>query len=217
MRRAWCIIGLLLLTGCAGDSDVARVASLLYNSVTAAPMKVARERAAEIPYASVGIQLGSSDQVLFVLGETVAGELHWFAGEQSSVATRSGRVVRTVGLPYDLGGFRASPANAADSAPASAAAQNEFLMDFPDLGVFGANARCASRVIGDEEIEILGARILTHHVAERCTVQALRWNFENDFWYDRATGYVWRSRQYIHPKSRPLTLEILRPEQQTPA
>jgi hypothetical protein len=217
MRKASCLVGLLLLTGCAADSDVARVASLLFNGVTAAPTKVTRERAAAIPYASVGIQLGASDQVLFVLGETVGDELHWFAGEQTSVGTRRGRIVRTVGLPYDLGGFHPSPASAVDFNPASATAQDDFLMDFPDLGVFGANARCSRRVIGDEETEILGANIPTRHVAERCAVQALRWNFENEFWYDRTTGYVWRSKQYIHPKSRPLTLETLRPEQQNPS
>ena len=70
--------------------------------------------------------------------------------------------------------------------------------------------------MGDDSIEIFGSRIPTRHIVEHCIVQVLRWNFDNEFWQDRTSGYVWRSSQHIHPKSPPLILEVLRPEQNGP-
>jgi hypothetical protein len=45
----------------------------------------------------------------------------------------------------------------------------------------------------------------------------MRWNFDNEYWTDKMTGYVWRSSQHIHPKAPPLILEVLRPEQNNQA
>ena len=211
MFRWYCLLPLLVLTACARDSEVLQVGSVLLNSVSRSSVKIPRERAAAIPYATMGLEIGSSDQALLILGTTTQDELDWFAGEQVFVRTRGGRVIRTAGLPYDLGGLRALPV--AGGTAAGGAAPMLYSLDFPDLGVFGATAQCASRDLKDDTIEILGARILTRHITEHCSVQALRWNFDNEFWRDRTSGYVWRSSQHIHPKSPPLILEVLRPEQ----
>jgi hypothetical protein len=80
--------------------------------------------------------------------------------------------------------------------------------------VFGATAQCSRRAVGDETIQIFGAPIATRHVVEHCDVPTIRWRFDNDFWEDRMSGYVWRSSQHIHPKAPVLTLEVFRPEQQ---
>jgi hypothetical protein len=89
-------------------------------------------------------------------------------------------------------------------------------LDFPDLGIFGATAQCSQKDMGDEDVEIFGSRIATRHIVEHCTVEAMRWSFDNEFWKDKTSGYIWRSSQYIHPKSPPLILEVLRPEQNNP-
>jgi hypothetical protein len=215
MSRVFFVLPALFLTACTADSDVVRVGSFLYDSVAGSNEKVSRERAAAIPYATMGLEVGSSAQGLLILGTTMGDELDWFAGENLFVATRHGHVIRTIGLPYDLGGVQ--PLN-----PGSTNQQQKignimvFAMDFPELGIFGARSECSRRIIGDENVEILGAPVATRHVIEHCEVQALKWKFDDDFWEDRTSGYVWRSRQHIHPKSPPITLEVLRPEVAAP-
>jgi len=214
MSRIWILLA-CFLTACTRDSDVVRVGSILLQAVRGSAEKIPRERAAAVPYASMGLEFGSSAQVLLVLGTAMGDELDWFAGEQIFVATRRGRVIRTAGLPYDLGGIHplsatAVAANGGGMPPAL------FSLDFPDLGVFGATAQCSSRDLGDDNIDILGARIATRHIVEHCAVQVMRWNFDNEYWTDKTTGYVWRSSQHIHPKAPPLILEVLRPEQKNP-
>ncbi len=211
MKRACAILPILMLAGCE-DSDAYKVGTVLVNSVTGNPEKIPRERAAAIPYATMGLELGSTPELLLVLGTDSAGELDWYAGDQVFVRTRNGKITRTVGLPYDLGGSRPIPITAAASS-ASAAALAQYSLDFPDLGVFGATEQCSSRQAGEETISILGAAIPARHVVEHCTVADMRWNFDDDFWMDKGSGYIWRSRQYIHPNSPPVVLEVFRPEQ----
>ena len=203
----------LFLTGCTTDTDLVQLGNLLYDAATKSPEKITRERAASVPYATMGMELGSSAQALLILGTTTADELDWFAGENIFVRTRRGHVIRTVGLPYDLGGLRAI-----DNAPGMPRNAQDGLLsfDFPDLGVFGATAQCSRRNVGEDTVEILGGRIPTRHVVEHCQVPTMRWTFDNEYWEDRTTGYVWRSSQHIHPKAPLLILEVFRPEQSGP-
>src|SRR6266550_4353289 len=216
MRRFFCIPLVFLLTACVQDSDVVQAGNFLLNSFDKSAEKIPRERVAAVPYATMGMELGSSAQALLVLGTITQDELDWFAGEQVFVRTRNGRVIRTAGLPYDLGGLRDLSTNSIPPGSASGSAPQQFSLDFPDLGIFGATAQCSLRDMGDDSVEIFGSRIPTRHIVEHCTVQTLRWNFDNEFWQDRTSGYVWRSSQHIHPKSPPLILEVLRPEQKGP-
>jgi hypothetical protein len=211
MSRLWILLA-CCLTACTQDSDVVRVGNILFQAVSGSVEKIPRERAAAIPYATMGMELGSSAQVLLVLGTAGQDELDWFAGEQVFVATRGGRVIRTAGLPYDLGGIHPLSTASAAGSPGGAAS-TLFSLDFPDLGIFGATAQCSSRDLGEDAINILGARISTRHIVEHCAVKLMRWNFDNEYWTDNMTGYVWRSSQHIHPKAPPLILEVLRPEQ----
>src|SRR5258706_98771 len=130
MRRFFFIPLAFALAGCAGDSDLAQAGNLIFNSLDKSAEKIPRERAAAVPYATMGIELGSSAQALLMF-----------------VAC---------GVPV-------------------------------------------------------------RHIVEHCTVDALRWSFDNEYWEDRMSGYVWRSSQHIHPKSPPLILEVLRPEQNNPS
>ena len=205
------ILPLLLLGGCE-DSDAFRVGTVLVNSITQTPEKISRERAAQIPYASMGLEIGATPQLLLVLGTSVGNELDWFAGEDVFVRTRQGRIVRTVGLPYDLGGIRAVTTTADSAAAGRISATEHYSFDFPDLGVYGADAQCTRKDSGDTSVEILGAAIASRHIVEHCTVPSMRWSFDNEYWSDK-TGYVWRSSQHIHPNSPPVILEVFRPEQ----
>jgi hypothetical protein len=48
-------------------------------------------------------------------------------------------------------------------------------------------------------------------VVEDCKAAQLGWSFSNEFWEDDATGYVWKSQQFVEPDIDPVTLESLRP------
>jgi hypothetical protein len=208
-QNVFAILAFALLSCCAGNANSEKLTNLFFNYVKGTVEKVPREKAAAIPYPTMGLEFGYTPEVLLVLATATPEELDWYAGEALFVATQHGRVIRTVGLPNDLGGRRAT------SSLDVAARAISYALDFPDLGIFGAAALCSSVDRGEESVEILGGGIATRHIVEHCTVPTMKWTFDNDYWEDRATRYVWRSRQYIHPKSPPIVLEVFRPEDVT--
>jgi hypothetical protein len=198
----------VFLAGCASDS--ARVAQAVLQSVWAPEgTRITRQEAADIPFATIGAQVGEGNQGILVLGTLSPEQAEWYSGEFVMIRTRGGRIVRTAGMPYDLGGLDVRPPAAA------AAARGETVTlsyDFPDLGVFGAIGNCSQRDAGPATIEILGVQIATRRFVEDCEIASLDWAFEAEYWKDPATNYVWRSRQYVHPRSDPVTIEVFRPE-----
>jgi hypothetical protein len=188
------------------NSDFAKVGVLIYRQILGGEESVPRERVAAIPYATLGVRLGSSDQVMFVLGSVSGGDLHWIGGKQFAITTHGGRIVRTVGFLHNLTGFQ-------KSSP-TAGATHDYLYDFAELNAYSILVRCSERDVGPERIVIVGYPHDTVHVAEDCRAAQLDWTFTNDFWKDAATGYVWKSQQYIQPDIDALTLESLRPAQE---
>jgi hypothetical protein len=218
MRRSLAGATLLLLAGCSsadsGNTNYAQFYQLVKQSVSATfgTVRVTRDQAASIPYASMGYSLDGGNQMLLVLATDSAGELLWTGPSHAVIVTRDGRIVRTVGLGHDLAGL--TTPSAAAPAPA-AAARGPFsstrLEDFPELGLYGTLVSCRARLVGRQRIQILGQAVTTNRVDEACQSQRPDWSFVDSYWVDPDNGLVWRSRQHIHPKGTQIETEVFRP------
>ena len=212
MRRS------LLLTGCSstdsGNTNYAQFYQLAKQSLSASfgNVRVTRDQAASIPYASMGFRLDGGNQNLLVLATDSGGELLWTGPSHAVIVTRDGRIVRTVGLGHDLASL--TMRNAA-APPPGAAVHGPFastrLEDFPELGLYGALVSCRAHLVGRQRIDILGQAVTTNRVDESCHSQAPDWSFVDSYWVDPDNGLVWRSRQHIHPKGGEIETEIFRP------
>jgi hypothetical protein len=203
------------LTGCqdlgtlsGSNSDFGKMGVLLLHQITGigSSESVPRERAAAIPYASLGVRLGGSDESMFVLASKSGEDLLWLGGKAVAVTTRHGRVVRTVGFRYNVSGVQLAEPAKRDSAQATI----EYLYDFAEQSRYGIPVKCVRRIIGAERIVIIGVSHDTSHLAEDCSASGMDWSFRNEFWVD-AAGYTWKSREFIEPRLDPLGLEVLRP------
>ena len=172
---------------------------------------VTRETAAAVPYASIGVRLGSSEESLLVLATSTGDTRHWQAGTHVAIVTRDGRITTTVGLTHNLdtlqGPFPDSP-----SRPPESGGAYHFIMDMVDMGQYGILSRCTQHDEGAERIIIIGVAHDAHHIVEDCRAKQLSWSYSNEFWRDSQTGYVWKSVQNFRPDMDALTLEVFRPE-----
>lgn len=175
--------------------------------------RITRAQAAAIPYASLGYSVGDADERILVLATDTDGKQIWTSAEHVVLTTHGGRLVQTVGLPYNLAGM--TSANNGDLPPLAAAIKAPYtsvrLMDFPDLSAYGVRAVCTTQSKGPESVTVLGTTIATTRVDERCRSGERDWSFTNSYWLDPQTGMVWQSRQSIHPRLDSLQIEIFRP------
>jgi hypothetical protein len=210
----WLLIALPLASCALESSDTAQISMKLYQSVIGHGTKVAHDAAAAVPFASIGVEAGSSDQTMLVLGTNNFGDLAFYSANHIMIMTNHGRIVATAGLPNNLNRLQISNKSMLPEFAPSVGAHYQLFYDFGDLGLYSMNANCTSNDGGPENIEILGTKIRTRHIVEDCNMASIGWSFENEYWTDADSGYIWRSVQSPHPKLPALTIEVLRPEQQ---
>jgi hypothetical protein len=198
------------LGGCVINEDVTIIGQALWRQlVSGDAQKLPREQIAAIPYATMGLQMGSTPQTLLVLGGDTPLGLEWYGAGDVFIFTNEGRVMRTAGLPFDRGGLYPGP-------EAPNASERNFLWDVPDLNAYSVPIRCSVAYAENETIEILGVSIATRRRVENCVSELFNWAFEDSYWEDAETGHVWRSWQFIHPQMPPIALEVLRPAASEP-
>ncbi|HET7086134.1 MAG TPA: YjbF family lipoprotein [Rhizomicrobium sp.] len=209
----------LLAAGCnsshSGNNNYTQFYQIARQSLSASfgNVRVSRNEAAAIPYASMGYSQDGGNQIMLVLGTDSGGELLWTSAAHVVIVTRDGRIVRTVGLGHDLSAFNARN-NAALPAPAAAIKApftSTRLEDFSELGLYGIQLSCSARLAGRQSIKILGQAISTMRVDESCRAATPEWVFTDSFWVDSDNGLVWRSRQHVNPKGGMVETEIFRP------
>jgi hypothetical protein len=216
--RPLAALTLILAGGCSsagsGNTNYSQFYQILKSSLAATmgDVRVTREQAAAVPYASMGYSIDGGNQLLLVLATDSNGELLWTSPSHVVIVTRDGRITRTLGLPHDLasvtspGGFAPAPA-AALRGPFTSTRQE----DFPQLGLYGVSLSCRARLVGRQKIDILGQAIMTNRIEETCRSQTPDWSFTDIYWLDPANGLAWRSRQHTHPKGGTVEIEIFRP------
>jgi len=214
-RSAFLAAGLtIVLAGCGNigsvsgnQSDIGKIGALLLHEIRGigSSTGVPRERAAAIPYASLGVRFGGSDEAMFVLAGKSGDDLLWLGGNVA-VTTRHGRIVRTVGFKHNISGVHAAEGVKQDLSQLSV----NYLYDFAEQARYGIAVKCTRQNLGAERIVIIGVSHDTSHVAEECNATSMDWSFRNEFWAD-STGFVWQSRQFIEPRLDSFMLEVLRP------
>jgi hypothetical protein len=218
--RGWAVGALALLSascssGTSGNTNYSQFYQIIKTSFSASfgKIRVSRDQAAAIPYASMGYSVDGGNQVLLVLGTDTGGELLWTSAAHVVIVTRDGRIVRSLGLGQDLTGLT-TPSNAPPPSPAAAIREpfaSTRLEDFPELGLYGVTVSCRAHMAGRQTIKILGQAIPTIQVDEACQSRNPEWSFVDNYWVDADNGLVWRSHQHVHPKGGVIETEIFRP------
>jgi hypothetical protein len=207
----------LLLAGCASGDQISpwgEYYQVLRQSFSGSfgSKAVTRDRAAAVPYASLGYRLNGGPESMIVLATDNGGEELWTSSAHIVIVTQDGSVKRTVGLPHDLGQW--TPARGSSLLPPVAALTSPqtvtLLADFPDRGSYSSAVTCHLAAAGPETVTILGRAIATTRVNEDCDAPQLKWQFRNSYWLD-GDHFVWRSVQHIHPSGDTLDIEIFRP------
>jgi hypothetical protein len=199
----------------SGNTNYAQFYQLLRQSLSASfgNVRVTREQAASVSYASMGFSLDGGNQTMLVLATDSGGELLWTSAAHVVIVTRDGRIVRSLGLGHDLSGLTTPGGRTAP--PLSAALRGPFtstrLEDFPELGRYGVQVSCRARMVGRQSIKILGQAVAAVRVDETCRSNQPEWIFTDNFWLDSDNGMVWRSRQHVHPQGGTVETEIFRP------
>jgi len=149
---------------------------------------------------------------MLVLASKTNDQLFWTSADRIALITATGRIVKTGGLRWNLSDtVFPEPDPLGDilnlSAPLVRARR---LADFRDIGKFSVTINTELTRIGPQPITVLGSEISTVAFVERCEAREFDWSFENQFWADSDSGFIWKTFQTIHPNLDPITTEVFR-------
>ena len=188
-----------------------KTAELAFQGRPDAP--ITRSQIEASPYASVRAKMGSSGRVVMVLGRYDAPDLHWISADRVAIATRNGRIVKTAGLSENLKNTDfLGPDPVADGLHQLVGTTTvRRLIDIDAGNHFGVPVTSQLTPQGRETIEVLERTYETIVVRETNVAKILDWEFENYYWVDPDTGFVWKSLQHATPNTPPVELEVLKP------
>ncbi len=205
--------GAACLSGCGPQSSLGLIrdtTALAFKSRKDYPRS--RQQVEALPYAQLGLRIGNGAPGILVLGDRTESDLQWVSANRIMVATRDGRIVRTVGLAVDLLQVRQQSPDLLKQynfeTQQLRGSESAASIDFGTHYSVPMVTRFA--VEGSETIDILGERIDVLRVSEKIECDSLRWKATNTYWLSKRSALVWRSRQHIVPGQPPLEFEILK-------
>jgi hypothetical protein len=207
-------LSLPLLAGCSSDqhSDESGLADMLGQSFEAYAHggTVTRDQAGAVPYASIGVSVGTSSQVLLALATQSRDVRLWTSSARIAIETQSGRITRTAGLRHNMSQNAFSGSDPLLARGSWQLAPYEYLIDLPDRNIYQTRIHYEMQAPQPCDIYILGARLSVLHLRERGSCSMLGWQFENEYWADARNRFVWQSRQTIHPDLDDVEIVVLR-------
>ena len=216
VRHLLALAAATLLCGCSSQTSIwsqyVQVVRASYRNWSGQGV-VPMEQAAAIPYASLAYRLNGGSEAMLVLATDANGDQLWTAASRVVFQTHDGRIRRSVGLPHDLGGL--VPLAQESLPPPAQALRGSYsgsrIADFPDIGVHDMRLNCVTAAKGRQIVTILGTALVTIRIDETCESRTPRWSFTDSYWVDADSGFVWQSRQHLHPSGTVVQVKILRP------
>lgn len=210
-RRDFFILlaGVSLLSACGRSLSMKTLEVALANSTGSAGFDP--DYPDRLPYASMAVRLPNVQQALVVLAKEQNGELYWHSADRGLLATRFGRLVRTVGFAEDLTGMRLSGRDFLEPGEnLSSGAVYHRQYDLMPGNRFAIPVEAKLRIGPEEEFVVGKRRLRLQLLEEHVQAEVLQWTFVNRFWVD-TNRFVWRSEQHTAPGLAPFVLEVMKP------
>jgi len=208
-RSALLGAGTFLLAGCGNSRNPNLSATLDLARKYLADRAFTDEDVERIPFASIGVQVGSASEALVVLATVDGDTLTWISADHSLIQTRNGRIVRFISGDIEV----VTAPGGEDPVAGGAVAPGNFirLLDFPKPKLYSVPAESSLVASGQARVTLLHGEILTRSFTETGISHPLGWNFENHFYLDLDNRRVWQSNQTVTPQLPPIKIRVLRP------
>ena len=208
-RSALLGAGTFLLAGCGNSRNPNLSAAVDLTRKFFADRAFTDEDVERIPFASIGVQVGTAPEALVVLATVDGDTLTWIAADHSLIQTKNGRIVRFRSGDIEVVTALGSEDPVANGAVVAAGCTR--LLDFPKVRLYSVPTQSTLAATGEARVALLHGEILTRSFTETGISHPLAWDFENHFYLDQDSKRVWQSNQNVTPQLPPIKIRVLRP------
>lgn len=174
--------------------------------------QITRETISKLPYASLAAKIHSNTPSLIILGQILNDQFFWYSSEKEVLITHYGRIIRSYGLKHNIWGLRASQNDVfkAGLHTIQKPLQQTFTLDLDRKAKQNLRAIATYSLVKHESITIYDINYDTVKISEKVYIKDINWYYENFYWVDQKTGFIWQSIQHLHPKLDPIEINVLK-------
>lgn len=191
----------LLLAGCSQKINHV-YETIQLATVGGEDFELTDEKIKSIPYASIYARIGDGPQAFLVLGFYENEQAKWFSADSGMLATRHGRLVKTIGLSgknldavTNLTNDPVAMNLALESTPKSWQRKADWSPDYDYNHTLNSSFEFQTK----ESLTILGQDYTAHKFVETVVMQEKGESYQNFFWVKPDTGEVLKSQQRLGP------------------
>jgi Protein of unknown function (DUF2886). len=174
---------------------------------------VADEEIQALPYSTMYLRLNDGQRIFVVLGYRENDLNKWLTQDRAMIVTRSGRLVKTVGLHSNL----LEVTNLAGDPLVNGAALHSGMQWPRDLRwseegeLRSARLNSTFTLAGEAVLTIAGQNIDTQIWQENVQSTVPKREWQNTFWIEKTTGLVRQSQQMMGAGVLPAEITLLKP------
>ena len=162
----------------------------------------------EIPYATLRMKIGKGPAGLLILESIDQDKYTWVSADNIYITTRGGRIIRAEGLNNNLVDFVSSEPSFKELIDGDYIQSQFRMISLDNPSVFNMKLKVSYKRVGFEEVIILDKKRELILIEETIENSYIRWKYNNKYWVDKNTGYVWQSIQEIAPDIAPIFIQI---------
>ena len=195
---------IILIQGCSNSSIYRELFDNLTNLLTP-PENIREEIIDKIPYDTMQVSIGRSENTLIVLEEVNGENFKWTSSNLVKIYTKNGFIYRLTGLGNELENIELDKNHpfAEDIFEHIDSLSTTSFYTFDNPKLFRLPIKSSIYFLKDEIIEILGREIKTKVYKESVEQNLINWSFDNLYWIDER-GRLVKSIQNISPKHPPI-------------
>ena len=162
----------------------------------------------EIPYATLRMKIGKGPAGLLILESIDQDKYTWVSADNIYITTRGGRIIRAEGLNNNLVDFDSSEPSFKELIDGDYIQSQFRMISLDNPSVFNMKLKVSYKRVGFEEVIILDKKRELILIEETIENSYIKWEYNNKYWVDKNTGYVWQSIQEIAPNIPPIFIQI---------
>ena len=200
-------ISLILIISFQGCSSTSVYRELFDNftNLLSTPDDIKEEIIDKIPYDTMQVSIGRSENTLIVLEEVIGESLKWTSSNLVKIYTKNGFIYRLTGLGNELENIELDKNHpfAENSFQHIDLLTTTSFYTFDNPKLFRLPIKSSIYFLRDEIIEILGRKLKTKVYKESVEQNLINWSFDNLYWIDER-GKLIKSVQHVTPKHPPV-------------
>ncbi|MGD9638824.1 MAG: YjbF family lipoprotein [Alphaproteobacteria bacterium] len=201
------------ITSCQNSTFSNVIKTAKYSLYGPDNFEITKQVVDNIPYACIAAKIGKGQNSVLVLGQASNQDLIWYSADNAILITSQGRLVKTIGFEHNLSNTAWAHNDPIAShlygQPIPQTSQR--IVDFAEDNNYGIKIDSDYEFMGVGKIKIVDTLHETYVIKEKSYAKQLDWHFENLFWKDLKTGFIWQSVQHFLPNTPSIKIQVLTP------